>query len=321
MSFTSGVKEDLNRVVSSKPCCRRAEFSAFFLINGTILISGDHQLSLLMATENTGTARKMFTLAKDFRMEREIAVYRRARLKKNQVYNLRIPLQPAVKEFLAWLGMVEEDMWSIAFPAHLRGQVLADACCRRAYLRGAFLASGSVSNPQAGPYHLEIGSLDMAQAELIRELLNGFDLPAKIVRRKEKEIVYLKGAEAIGDFLILVGSHRSLLEFESVRVTKQVRNQANRLRNCDTANIEKTVTAAARQQQDIDCIAASIGLQALPPHLREAALLRREHPEASLNELSELSSLGRSALNHRFRRLGQIAENISLYGRDGWDKH
>ena len=182
----------------------------------------------------------------------------------------------------------------------------------------AFLAAGSVADPEDA-YHLEIANLDPVQAELLTRLLAGYDLPARTIHRKGGEWIYLKGAEQISDFLNVVGSHRSLLEFENVRVTKAVRNTANRLCNCDTANINKTVNAALRQQEDIRFILEQIGPETLPRPLLTIAELRLNYPSASLSELSDLSGLGRSALNHRFRRLTQIAENIRARGKTHWD--
>lgn len=319
MSFSTQVKDDLTRVISSKPCCRKAEFIAFFLINGNIRIGNGRRISFFMQTEHSASVRKMFTLARDFDLEREITVHRRTQLHKNQVFTLNVPPQEQLGHFLQELGMVDESgSLRIAFPEQIREQVLAASCCRRAYLRGAFLASGSISEPE-GAYHLEFSSLERPQADLLIELLADFGLKGKIVRRKDLEIVYLKGAEEISQLLNIMGSHRSLLEFESIRVTKEVRNQVNRQRNCDTANINKVVNAGMRQVKDINYIEAAIGLAKLPRNLRVAAELRLDYPDYSLADLSEISSLGRSALNHRLRRLTQIAENIRQYGAEKWD--
>ena len=319
MSFTAQVKEDISRVLSTKSCCRKAEFVGFFLINGSIKISGG--VSLTMHTENSTAARKIYLLAKDFAFKPEISVYRRSQLKKNQVYQLSIPPQESIETFLMELGMITENAgWQYDFFPTVERNFLSASCCRRAYLRGAFLAAGSIADPAVGSYHLEFDSLEPKQADFLVSLLHGFALNAKIVRRKETETVYIKGAEQISDFMNIVGSHRSLLEFESVRVTKDVRNRANRLRNCDTANVNKTVEAASRQIEEIKLIDKSIGMSKLPQNLRVAAELRLENPEASLAELSQLSHLGRSALNHRFRRLNQIAYNIRVFGVEAWDK-
>lgn len=320
MSFSSHVKDDLARVETSRSCCRRAELTSFFLNCGSIRISANDQLSLVMTTAHAAAARKMFTLAREFMPERQMAVYRRSRLKKNQMFNLLILPQPALKPFLQAAGLLDEgDSLGVDWPSRLRGALLMNNCCKRAYLRGAFLAAGAISDPESS-YHLEIAAPDQRQADLLAELLSGFGIKAKTVGRKEARIVYLKGAEQISDFMNIVGSHRSLLEFESVRVVKEVRNDVNRRRNCDLANINKTVAAAMRQKADIEYIFSVIGPGKLPRNLRDAAELRLEYPEETLAELSELSGLGRSALNHRLRRLSRIADNIRDFGADQWNR-
>ena len=319
MSFTREVKEDLTRSISGEACCRQAEFIAFFLINGNIRIGNG--ISLTMQTENSAVARKIFTLAKDFSLEREISIYRRKRLRKNQVYTITIPAQPQLQVFFSELGMVDEHGgWRFGVSPQIRSRFLKKTCCRRAYLRGAFLASGSVADPAGASYHLELDALDPSQARLIVSLLTEYGVIAKTIGRKGRETVYLKGAEPISDFLNIIGSYRSLLALESVRVKKGIRNQANRMCNCDTANINKTVAAAVRQAEEIGYISRKLGLGNLPRNLRMAAELRLDNPDASLAELAELSSLGRSALNHRFRRLSRIAENIRNFGAEEWDR-
>ncbi|MDO4732687.1 MAG: DNA-binding protein WhiA [Bacillota bacterium] len=320
MSFSSDVKDDLSRVLSSKLCCRKAEFIAFFLINGNIRFGGAQRISLAMTTEHAAAARKMFTLAKEFLAKREIMIYRRQTLKKNPAYSLYIPPQEDVMRFLSAIGMLNsENVWQVAFPSSVEEDFLQPSCCRKAYLRGAFLAAGSVSNPE-NRYHLEIGPLDKSQAELLLRLMGDFELPAKSLERKGRELVYLQDGEHISEFLSIIGSHRSMLEFESVRVTKEVRNNVNRLRNCDNANINKTVAAAMRQCESIRYVLKEIGADILPPALRTVAELRLSYPEESLAGLSSISSLGRSALNHRLRRLEQIADNIRCYGKEEWNR-
>ena len=318
MSFSAKMKDDLARIISSKSCCRKAEFLAFFLINGNIKIGNG--VSLVMQTENSAVARKMFTLAKDFSLKREVSVFRRARLNKNQVYILLIPPQDQMDTFFNSLGMIDEQqLWHLDFCDQVWDKFLSSSCCKRAYLRGSFLAAGSITNPESGSYHLAIEALDKAQAELLLKILASFNLSGKIIQRKDTKTVYIKDAEQISDFMNIIGSHRALLEFEAVRVTKEMRNQINRRRNCDTANINKTVEAALRQKMDIEYILEKIGIESLPKTLRQAAELRLDNPESSLSELAELSNLGRSALNYRLRRLGKIAENIRDYGPESWD--
>ncbi|MEG2213695.1 MAG: DNA-binding protein WhiA, partial [Clostridiales bacterium] len=303
MSFSLGVKDDLNRIMSSKLCCRKAEFAAFFLINGNINIGEKHSISLTMESENSATARKMFTLAKDFALEREIMAYRREKLRRNQVYLLVIPPQTAIDDFLRSLSIIGDDqLWELHFPAELPQTLLSGDCCKRAYLRGAFLAAGSISDPD-GAYHLEIDRLAAAQADLLVELMADFEIQAKLTRRKNAEILYLKEADQISRLLNVIGSHRSLLQFENVRVEKEVRNEVNRLVNCDKANINKMVEASLRQVDAIKYIDHTLGLARLPRPLLAVAELRLEYQDSALSELSVLSGLGRSAINHRLRRL------------------
>jgi len=150
--------------------------------------------------------------------------------------------------------------------------------------------------------------------------MHSFDLQAKCVRRKETQVVYLNNAEQISNFLIIAGSHRSLLEMENTRVEKEIRNNVNRLVNCDKANLNKTISAALRQKEQIEYVLEQIGFEVLPKTLREAAELRLEYPETSLSDLAEISGLGRSALNHRLRRLAEIADNIETYGKAEWNR-
>lgn len=298
-----------------------AEFAAFFLMNGNIRIGEKHTISLTMESENSATARKMFTLAKEFGLKREIIVYRREKLRRNQVFLLHIPAQQAIRDFLNILTIIDEDqIWELNFPGNLPTTLLENDCCKRAYLRGAFLAAGSASNP-GGSYHLEIDRLAVPQAELIKDLMHGFGIEAKMTKRKNAMILYLKDGEQISKLLNIMGSHRSLLEFENIRIEKEIRNQANRLMNCDTANINKVLEASKRQVADIHFIEETLGLKKLPRPLSMVAELRLEYPETALTELSAISGLGRSAINHRLRRLSEIAANIRDFGVESWNNH
>ncbi|MCR4962740.1 MAG: DNA-binding protein WhiA [Firmicutes bacterium] len=318
MTFSLEVKEDLNRVTPGKVCCRHAEFAAFFLLNGNIHIGEKHKLSLTMESENSATARKMFTLAKDYGLHLDIMVYRREKLRRNPVYLLSAPPQAGVGAFLQDLSILGDgQLWDLRFPGELPQTLLAEDCCKRAYLRGAFLAAGSLADPD-GAYHLEIDRLAAAQAELLRQLLAHFGIHAKQAKRKNYQLLYLKDAEQISHFLNVIGSHRSLLQFENIRVEKGVRNRVNRLVNCDKANVNKTVTAGMRQAADIDYIDKTLGVGRLPKPLQTVAELRLENPEAALSDLAALSGLGRSAVNHRLRRLQEIAANIRDFGPEQW---
>ena len=184
---------------------------------------------------------------------------------------------------------------------------------RRSYLRAAFLAVGSITNPERG-YHLEMLFESEFEANEVKELMNVYGLGAKYVRRKENYITYLKGAEAISDFLTVIGAMRAVLSFENIRVVKDVRNNANRRTNCETANIQKTVDASTRQVADIEYIDERLGLENLQGDLRELALLRLDNRDASLAELGRLMSpeLGKSGVNHRLKKLAELAENLRI---------
>ncbi|MCL1906188.1 MAG: DNA-binding protein WhiA [Clostridiales bacterium] len=306
MSFAAGVKDDLTRVLSTKPCCRKAELAAFLRLCGNVRLS-EGEASLSLRTENTAVARRIFLLVKECGLVTQLALERKARLKKRPAFSLRVPPQKNLVPFLNSLGLTgEAGCWQGFAEKPVAGLVKND-CCKRAYLRGAYLAAGYISRPE-GAYHLEFDLPDTSLALFLQRLLAGFDLRAKAARRKGLMILYLKEAEQISLLLNIMGSHRSMLEFESLRVDKDLRNQVNRRVNCDNANVDKTVAASLKQIERLRLIEAGPGLNALKPALTETALLRLQHPEASLSELSDISGLGRSAINHRLRRLMEIAD-------------
>ena len=313
MSFSAQTKNELARIVSEKRCCQLAEFVALIRMDGLVQISSYEKLAISVLTENAAVARKIFKLAKSlFNIQTEIMVFKKSRLKQNNVYSIRIPPQPQVAEVLHILGLIDDDkQWNPAFRDHFPKELVKKHCCKRAYLRGVFLGGGSVNNPE-GTYHLEIITTHQAHAAVIEKLLHSFGLPAKTSRRKNWFVVYLKESEQIINCLNIMGAHQALLEFENIRIVKGMRNQVNRLVNCETANLNKTVQASIRQVACIRKIAATIGLNHLPDGLREVAELRLEFPDITLQELGEAVSppLGKSGVNHRMRRLELIAEKI-----------
>jgi hypothetical protein len=193
--------------------------------------------------------------------------------------------------------------------------MLQNTCCRRAFLRGAFLSSGSVTDPEKN-YHYEITCADYEIAEQVRELFLVFGLEAKIVLRKKNYIVYLKEGTMISDALNITGAHISMMKFENVRIVKDVRNSVNRRVNCETANISKTVSAAKKQIEDIEYVKNTIGLERLPANLRDVANARLEEQDASLKELGEMMDppVGKSGVNHRLRKISLIARNLREHG-------
>ena len=187
--------------------------------------------------------------------------------------------------------------------------LIQQPCCKRAYIRGAFLAAGSISNPNKS-YHFEIVCRTENQARQLQEVINSFEMDAKIVERKKYYVVYLKEGAQIVDILNVMEAHVALMDLENVRILKEMRNSVNRKVNCETANISKTVNAAVKQVEDIVYIRDTIGLETLPDNLREIALLRLEHPELPLKELGMYlgTPVGKSGVNHRLRKISSIAE-------------
>ena len=309
MSFSTVTKNELARVIDQRPCCRLAELAALVKMDGSVLISGDRQLALNIITENAAAARKIFSLVKNlFGLQTEVLVQRKARLRKNNVYLVRIPPQQGMDVILGRLGMLGRS----GRPEEaVREELVRRDCCRRAYLRGVFLGGGSVNSPE-GTYHLEVITSDEELALYIARLMQKFHLAAKVSQRKNWYVVYLKESEQIVGFLNIIGAHTALLNFESARIYKGMRNQVNRLVNCETANLNKTVNAAVRQIENIELIRQGLGLEKIPGTLRETAELRVKYPDASLKELGDMMQppLGKSGVNHRLRKIEGIAEKI-----------
>jgi cell division protein WhiA len=307
VSFAAQTKKELT-LISEPPCCQLTELGVMMTLNGTMRMTDGRQ-SLDIETENVATARRIYTELKElFHIHPEVLVRKKMRLKKNNVYAVRVSIQ--MESVLDGLNLCATEP--------LRDQVSVPkndrACCRRAYLRGAFLAAGSVNDPGSGSYHLEISTATEEQAAQILEVMNQFGLNAKYIQRKKGYIVYLKEGEKIVDFLSIIGAHQALLKFEDVRILKGMRNQVNRLVNCETANMNKAISAAVRQLEVIRYIDDAIGLEKLPAHLREVAELRIRFPEVNLQELSARlgHKVSKSGLNHRFRKLEEIAEKLRV---------
>jgi DNA-binding protein WhiA len=219
-----------------------------------------------------------------------------------------VRIYPQGIEDLEKLGLVDKEG---KIQSGINKDLIKTRCDQKAYLRGAFLAGGSISNPE-GNYHLEIITNDSVLAADISSLLNSFDLKAKVSTRKNFHIVYLKESEHIFEFLALIGAHQAVFEFENIRILKGMRNQVNRIVNCETANLNKTVDAAVRQLENIRLIERTIGLKSLPENLQEIASTRLEFPDATLKELGEMLNpkVGKSGVNHRLRKIEEIAEKI-----------
>jgi cell division protein WhiA len=305
VSFAAQTKKELT-LIQESPCCQLAELEAMVTLNGRI-IAVDGSRLLQIETENVATARRIYTqLREQFKIQPEVFVRKKMRLKKNNVYAVRVRLflnHPLME--IGWVSPEGELLVPLPQPKR-------KSCCRRAFLRGAFLASGSVNDPGSNSYHLEVTADNLEFAKLIQAKMNEYGLHAKVIGRKRGYVVYLKEGEKIVDFLSVIGAHQALLKFEDIRILKGMRNQVNRLVNCETANMNKTISAAVRQLEVIQLIDHRIGLENLPPKLREVAELRIRYPEANLQELCDRMAhkVSKSGLNHRFRKLEEIADKL-----------
>ncbi|MDZ5474147.1 DNA-binding protein WhiA [Bacillus sp. 31A1R] len=307
MSFASETKKELTNI-EVKNCCGKAELSALIRMNGSLSFS-NRKLVVDIQTENAAIARRMYTLIKkQYDVQVELLVRKKMKLKKNNVYIVR--LSQDAKEILEDLAILKEGF---VFNHEISEDLVKKKCCKRSYLRGAFLAGGSVNNPETSSYHLEIFSLYKEHNDCLCELMNTFGLNSKTLERKKGFITYLKEAEKITEFLNIIGAHMALLKFEDIRIVRDMRNSVNRLVNCETANLNKTIGAALRQVENIRYIKESVGLHILPEKLREIAELRIAYQDVTLKELGEMVSGGnisKSGINHRLRKIDEIAEKL-----------
>lgn len=307
MSFASDTKKELTQVDLTKEEAK-SELSALIHMLGSLSISSQ-QWVLDLQTENASIIRHIYSLLRElYHVHSELLVRKKMRLKKNNVYICRV--RQDVTHILRDLKIMG-DYHSLLH--HIDQSLVATDDMKRAYLRGAFLAAGSVNNPETSSYHLEIFSLYEEHSHDLTALLNDYELNAKMLERKKGYISYMKESEKIAEFLNLIGAHQSLFKFEDVRIVRDIRNSVNRLVNCETANLNKTVNAAGRQIDNIKYIQQEVGLDALPDKLVEIAKLRIKHDDASLKELGEMLSTGpisKSGINHRLRKIDEIADKI-----------
>ena len=311
MSFSGKVREELAGNISQARHCRIAELAAFIGMCGTIAVNSFDRYSIKIHSENFLVARKVFTLIeKTFNISVDVSIRRNIK-KQSASYSVAVRRHEDAVRILQAVKMFGDSSDYTGDIRPFNPLVIQQTCCRRAFLRGVFQASGSMSDPRKS-YHFEVVCDSMAAAEQIREIMDGFGLDAKIVQRKKACVVYLKEGSRIVDVLNVMEAHVALMELENVRILKEMRNSVNRKVNCETANINKTVSAAVKQVEDITYLRDTVGFDHLPDNLVEAAIARLEHPDATLKELGEVLNppVGKSGINHRLRRLSEMAEKV-----------
>lgn len=310
MAYTADVKSELMQSPMLEDCCAAAELTALLLLSGSISLCGLGKYRLTFGSENAAVVRYCFMqLKRAYSLAPEIRALRSNQRGEHTRYELQMEGEEAE-------GLLEK--LELLDPGEILGirmrpaeAMLERECCRRAYLRGAFLACGWISQPEKA-YHFEFATPDEEQAGTLRLLMSHWELPARISARKSQQIVYVKKSEDVETLLGVLGASSALLTFENVRIMKGLRNDLNRQMICDDFNTDKTVRAAAQQMLDIEVIEKYMGLGKLPDSLRQAAEARLNSPDATLTQLGELMEppAAKSAVNKRMRRLGELAQKL-----------
>lgn len=292
MSFSKKIKEELALHTGSSRHCQLAELAAIFYFLGRVSKTEDG-IGIRFENENEPVHRKIQILLQELFAENEQC------------------LKEGSRQILEALKIWDEKEQCLVQKEVVDGLLIQQVCCKRAFIRGAFLSAGSMSDPKKG-YHFEIVCDNEPGAKQLQEVMNVFEVDAKIVRRKKSFVVYVKEGAHIVDLLNVMEAHVALMELENIRILKEMRNSVNRKVNCETANISKTVSASLKQIEAIEYIKEHGGFDQLPDTLKEVAMLRLQYPEAPLKELGGLldTPVGKSGVNHRLRKIGEIAEEM-----------
>lgn len=307
MSFTTEVKAEIagNEL---RACCAKAELTALIQMCAAINFTSEG-MQITVQTENANTAKRIWKMLKDtYQVETQLSVLKKMKLKKNNVYIIRV--KNKAMEILHDLEILTEQ----GLQEHPSAKMVRKECCARAYLAGAFLAGGSVNSPNKSNYHLEISTNDLSLAKFIQKLMLRFDMPAKYIKRRNQEVVYLKASDKIGDFLRCIGASEALFAFEDSRIQRDFMNSLTRLDNCELANEMKSMAAGKKQLEDIQWIENYQGIDSLPEKLQHVVNARKEMPEASLNELCEFceeeygETISKSGMKHRLAKIKEMAE-------------
>jgi DNA-binding protein WhiA len=305
VSYSNDVKNELARIIPERECCRKAELAAVLALLGSV---NQFNGGIRVVTENAATARLIFKTFKEvYHLQSLIKVENRRHFNKTRIYIIDTQADDW-SEYLE-LGLLNEDKGNMV--RRIQWPLLNRACCRRAYLRGLFLATGFINRPGAN-YHLEVTTTDVAMAEDIEKLLARVRIGARISERKNNLVIYVKDSEKIVDFLRLIGANKALLDFENIRIIKSVRNNVNRQVNCETANLVKTVDASVRQVELIKKLIDNGEIERIPARLRDLALLRIDYPDYTLKELGAMMNppLSKSGVAYRMRKLELLVDEM-----------
>ena len=312
MSFSIKVKNELANHISNATHCRIAELAALISMCGSVIIDENNNYKIRVKTETQPTAEKIKKLLwKTFKVDVDISTRENAYSKVGRTYTLLVGDHQQALKILQATKLINENNEIGENFSITNNIVIMKDCCKRAFIRGAFMAAGSISDPNKS-YHFEIKCNSEKKAKQLIELLENYNIDGKMVARKGGYVVYIKEGEGIVDVLNVMEAHVSLMEMENVRILKGMSNYYNRQVNCETANIKKTVATSVRHIDDIDFIIQNKGIDYLPEKLQDIAWVRKENPDASLQELGEMLDppLGKSGVNHRLRKICQIAQEL-----------
>ncbi len=309
MSFSSELKEELSKISNhNNECCKMAELAGYLITNCNV-VKENGEFILKMTTENSSAIKRVYNAFKKIYGIEPITNVTRETTDNGMLFELYVSdkkdLQKIFENSLinidANLQIVIDD----------KGKIKEKECCMKAFLRGVFLGTGSIATPE-NANHLEIVLNNVENANFINSILHELGVNAKIIKRKKSTVLYLKDAEEISKFLIIVGSSISLLSYEQTRVMKEYRNDMNRKINCEVANMDKVATAASNQLNDIMLIKSKNRFMELSKELQDVALLREKNPEASLEKIGEMleQRLSKAGVSHRFKRIKQIADEL-----------
>ncbi len=314
MSFSGEIKEELSKHISPARHCQIAELAAIVHFCGKIVRNKNGDMSLLFETENEAVYRKCFTLLrKTFNIDTSVLENKLIQSTKSSGFSIELTNHDEIWNLFQALKIIDYDGVFHGLEQPVSSLLIKSACCKRAFLRGTFLCIGSMSDPQKG-YHLELVASNEEQATQIKALLADFDLDARTIQRKKYYVVYIKEGACIVDFLNICEAHVSLMNFENLRIVKEVRNSINRRVNCEAANITKTVNASTKQIAEITFLRDHYGFHNLPENLKQMAEVRMQYPDLSLKELGQYLDppVGKSGVNHRLRKLSEIAQELGI---------
>lgn len=302
MSFSTDLKNELQVIMPKNVHCRYAELAGVISISGRMMqISGEDMFAIRVDSD----AMEELVL-KLIRMSTDIPDSVITRENEKQHHRKVIIPGKYYDELTVRLKLQAQDSRICV------NEIITERnCCKRSFLRGAFLAGGSVSSPEKS-YHMEISVPTGSEAEKLCGIMTGLHQSAKLIKRKDRYVLYVKDGDTISDTIGAMGASNSVMEFENIRILKDIRNNINRAVNCDTANMAKTANAAVKQIDDINYVISKVGIDSLPDPLRDMAKVRLEYPYLSLSELGEkfTPTLGKSGISHRLKKLSQMAESL-----------